>query len=601
MGQQDQANQQRKRWIFRHPFKTVVYAVLLLSVGSFVFVTFVPTRGSNLPLPDVTLQTTKMQANTSLNSSMSTTSHWDSFFLMQHIAVVNQSSHPIMQGVASGIADELAKLHGVTSVRLIDEAQGKPWPAMGQRRDDLYVVLDMPSIKESGLLVTGRTIDAQITATCGQNIWDASSHSTDQFSPPIVCIYANLKLDHKSTSTGYESANARYQCVIEDITKQLYNDLAKRLAKVASEHGKSVGIPLEMYPEYAPLPTDMPLPKDDTLKLVYSGNGLMTRNQTIWTMLSADSVAILEQMSAQLKAAHWNVSDSIHNKDHTAGYVSAYRDDCMLEVFEVLENNQRPANQPVRVVIRYFTRMSRDELRPIYEKLLNNPDTPLMTLLYLSSPMPKDQKTQVFERLLIADRLPIEAQLKAIKYLQQNKRTDEAKQRLDQISGIAILLDQTQKNEIEELGKKLTGNKKWQPPQPTAEALKAAGYLEVSNSQKQTLNVKLNEPAICWTLCPAAGKEPEHFALIICAVKTSDIPEGQYTLELKVQLGGRGNIISAHTPHNPPSPWNCIAIAGEKRRDWSAFAKQQTDGTFEITVSVTEQPQTGVNPTTTVE
>jgi hypothetical protein len=580
------------------------YAIPSLVMGLFlvamVLLTFVPTSKDSPLGAGLKLQATTIQSSNSMSSGYSTHAGEKSLFLCRHIALINRSDHPLMQGVQTLLAEKLQAVMAIDQLTIIDTNTPNPWHEDGQLAPDMYLTLDMPQFKESGLLVTGRDIQAQITVHFSQQLGNSSSGYSDDSTPPIVRINANMELDHKSTSKGYESANATYECVIKDITEQLSQSIIKLVSEKSAEYASDVQIPDALFPAYKPVIDNLPLPDHATLKKLCSNHDLMRHNRTTWHAQPStpeESAVMFEKLHQQYKDANWKISEYNPRKDENSGsYLRAFKDRLMVEVFEVRKDYKIAAGKPVDAFMRYTEPMDRSQLKAVYEQLLADDALSMTSWLYFYYSIPRKIRGEFADRFMTQGAMPVEVELKIIEHLKSSKRTDEAIQRLEKVSAVALIMDKNKwKKPIEKLGRELTGNQKWQAPPLTESCFEHAGIPCIAVGEEITQTVKLGQRVLWYDKVHQKPEKPDEFVVVSTVITSATIPEGKYEHAISVQMKD-GSTRSSSTQHNPPTPWNGAQHATHGNHSWIVNAREVKDGEIELKIKCQEQelPKTKV-------
>lgn len=577
----------------------VALFVLLLLV-----ITFVPMPEDSV-VPAVKVDATVIQAKNQFNShhSISTTNHV--FLLLEHVAVINNSDHPVMRGVADKLVEQLRNHPGLQTVHCVDATQQSQWCDDGEQLPDMFIVLDMLKFTETGLLATGRDIKATLEIGFSQNIGDSAHHTTDGYTPPVIDVQGHMTLEHQSTSHGYESANAQYQCVIKNITEQIHEQLTGNFQKWAGEYPQLTVIPQGLYPAYRPLPSDFPLPDEPTLKQVFTGRKIMCHNTTSWTMRVMDgktSDVLFEAYVEKLKAAGWHVDDyDKRNGQMNNNHLRAIRDAAVLEMFEDRHNQTIDADKPIDIVLRFDDRFNRQDMAKVMEMLLSQENLPLQTWLTFERLMDRQTRDQFIKRYLDTPGLSVDIQLMVIDYLQRHKQKDEASKRLESFGPIAVMIDSKHKSEIKRLGQQLTGDKKWKIPKVTIDTFKNADIPFLPDNQEQIVTTKRSEPVMFYGMGNPTDDAPDVPVLIHILVEPSDIPQGKYKLSLKVLNPDHGNDMTSSIRHDPPTPWRDSTAFSSMNRTWQVNAMELSDGKFELKVISYNKLENKTNESQTTE
>ncbi|MAX25194.1 MAG: hypothetical protein CMJ19_11890 [Phycisphaeraceae bacterium] len=594
MEQNDNQSPAAKPW-YRRKVATVMGSVLLVLLVSLLLVTFVPAPRDSKVVPELKLQATKIQSSNNMSSAYSSQNGGKSMFLCRHIALINRSDHPIMQGVQSLLTEKLLGITAIEQITNVDADAQSPWLEDGQLVPDMFLTLDMPQFKASGLLITGRDVQAKVTVHFSDQLGNSTSGYTDDMTPPVVRLNANMDLDHKSTSTGYESANARYQCVIKDITEQLSQAIIKLIDEKTKEFGGTVQIPEALIPAYKPVIADLPLPDHPTLKKLHSSHGLLCHNLTTWFAQPENpevSAAMFEKLHQQFKDAGWKISHYRPRKDeHSGAHLRVFKDRLMVEAFEVRQDNKISAGKPVDVFIRYSDPMDRDDLKPIYAELLAENGLSMTAWLYFYQTMSRDLRGAFAQRFMKQGNLPMEVELKVIEYLRYNKNKDEALKRLEMVAGVAMMLDASKwRKPIEKLGRELTGDKKWEAPQATEKCFEHMGIPLLKADEDWVIKTSLGQPVMWYAKVRNKPDQPEKLILLSTVITPATIPEGKYNHTINVYTEV-GHSSQGSTAHNPPTPWTGFQHTSQGDQSWIVNAKELDDQLFELKIKGQKQTQ----------
>ncbi len=587
MEQNDNQRPSAKPW-YRRKIAKIIGSVLLILLLPLLLVTFVPIPKDSA-LPQVNADATTIEAKNQFDShhSMSTTNH--AFMLLKHVAVINCSDHPLMIGVAKELTNRLAAYPGLDAVDGIDATQQEKWLDDGAALPDLFVVMDMPQFTESGLLATGRDIKATVQINFSQSVGESAHHVTDGYTLPACNIEGQMTLNHQSTSTGYESANAQYQCVIKNMTDQIFEQLTGNFEKWSSEYPQRADIPKVLYPAYRALPDDLPLPDHPSLKQLFSGRQLMRHNITAWTFRVVDGEAsnsLFETYAQQLKDAGWQVdTHSKRTERMSNNHLRAKRDADVLEIFEDRHNEPIDASKPIDIVLRYADRFNRSDMNDAMLALQNEESLPLQTWLTFERLMDRKTRDQFVKRYLDTPKLDPDIQLMVIDYLARHKQKDEALKRLESFAPVALAIDRKHESEVERLGKKLTGNKKYKAPKLTTQACEQAGLLQLQDDQPLTYQCQLGESVMCYTVLEPSDNQPDELALIRTIIEKASTPQGVFKHSLQIIGSEHGNSSSSSTEHQPRRPWTSTLNNGNMGMSWIAQARELENGQFEVKVS----------------
>ena len=567
----------RRRWVVG------LGIVLGLAAGLFAVITFVPLGGPGgglIPGVDLALQATKIEASNSLTSSASLTTSERARVPAERIAVINRADHPVMRAVAQRVAGRLRAVEPVGDVVLIDLGAGDGWPALGGRVQDLYVVLDLPRFESSGLVVTGRTVDATVTATLGQELFDSHHGYFDHLTPPTAEAFASFELEHHSVTTGYESADARHSQLIENISEQIADGVAKKLTEWLAQQGAMGVVPAGLYPAYRPAPADLPLPDDPALAPLIDGSGLMVHHRGVWTLATERPFAVLADLHARLAAAGWALQPATFREDAYDLHFRGSRGGQVYEAWRVRGTGE--GGRPAEVVIRYADRMTREQMRPVFEAMLQDEAAPIETLLRFDANMPADLSDRLTERLMARGDLSAEGALRAARYLHRNGQREAAMQRLREAYLAALVAADGDVEKVRRAGRDMLDDGSWQPAEPTAAELAAMGVRTLVPDEPVEAEVALGEAAMFFHRTAAEGRGDQGVLLGV-TVSPAEIPQGRYKLTLREHhLPGGGGGASSTTAHDPPTPWRGAVASGYNQASWHAEAEEIGPDRFRI-------------------
>lgn len=559
----------RRRWVIA--IGAGVFLLVLLSL--------IPLGGDHNP---VSMHAGSIKSNENLSTSSLTSGQDDALYSAQRILVLNRSDHPLMRGVADKLAGRLRLIPGVEQVDLIEPGNAPP---PGSPLYDFYVVLELDAFDVSGVLVVGRTVKAKVKLSCGQQLFDSRHGYMDNYSPPFASLQMESTLEHESVAHGYETAGARYTQEIDAIEKQLGGAVEKNLTDWASKFVTVEELPSALLPAYRPVPKDLPVPVSETAELVLSGNGAMLHNYTIWTLETDEPFDVMRAWHQRLADHQWQLEPEKLSETDEPLHLRAQRGAQLVEAFELRDGyGDRPVDEPVRLVYRYSDRMTHEEVEPVLEAMLSEPDLPMAIGLGFYNTFSKEQRERLIAGWLTHDSLPFSAELKITRHLHSSGRFDDARARLRRLYLSSLFESGDKMKEVEKLGREVMEDNDWTPSPPTAEELSALGaqYCE-SNAE---VDVALNESATFLVLPRGA---PEPVALIHVVIRPSSIPEGLYTVETGMRPGPdfstQGSSMSS-TVHSHEHPWKGGAASGYNDVSWSIDAVETGSNQFLVTLEV---------------
>lgn len=568
-----------KAWYAR-PWAIAVWIV----IGVLVFLSVVPIGGSDSKdgSAPLSMHAGTFNANNNLSTGSTTSGTETSFFSARHVAVMVRTDHKVARGIGRKVAK---RLEGIDFIEQVDLLMPGEALEPGQPAPDFLVMLEMPVFSSSGLLATGRKVNAEVKVNFGSDPVRSNHSFNDQFTAPLARVNLNSRLEHESVSQGYETASVKYHQVIDDISEQIGGTLEKNIRDWRGKYLELGEIPAGLMPAYVLPPRDLPLPENGSIELVVSGNELMMRNRSVWIMESASPFEELEGIHARLLEDGWRVEPKILKPGEGSHFFRAHKGARLYEGFEEQNFSRiRQEDETSRLVFRYLDRMERDQVLPIFDAMIADPKLPVETGLSFMGCMDRDQQSCLLETWMDRNALPFQARVAIIRELDREERKDEAMARLQSLHAAALLSSGNETDEVKKLGRKITGDKKWKPALPTEEEFIAVGVQPIGTNTTIEVEVGLNEPAAFLT----RAEGDSDFALLSLEVKPSAIPEGLYTFSISNRSGSELNSAgsSSSTAHTKEHPWEGQISYGDNGYYIDATATEIGTNRFRIVLGI---------------
>ena len=544
----------RREW-YRRRWAKVVWGGVGLLLLAFIVITFVPLGG---PLK-FQLQAAKINAQNSFTTATSTSSSPQAGFWLNRVAVVDLSPKPIMARVTDRVAKRLQALPMVGRVDEIKGLKSVGPPNGRQRAYDLYITLDMSKFKTSEFVLFGRTVDATVHVAAGDSLWGWNMGRSDSLSPPTLGVGLGMMLDHHSVTTGYQSANARYELVIKNIAQQIDETLTKNLEKWCRKSALHPRMPSALYAAARSIQSGLPLPASSNLIVARTSHGLMMHNHTIWTMQTNQPRRILLKLRHRLKTAGWRITfDDLTSNAWTYQLDAS----CGTEVYKAFDvSKKHPPGQFDRLVIDYRDRMSKVEIQPLVEPLLKNPKTSVDMLMMVGRYLSPSQHDELIRRLTSKRALPAAAQLMLARDLHRRHRDSEAMQRLHAAYVADLARDNGSEAAIKKLGRKITGDKQWKPKPPDAADFNRLGISRLAPGKNATTGVSLGQPAVWYQMEHKQGHAPKAYVVSVTVEHAVDLPD-TYSVRLEGRSSGGSAISTTETPQDSKSPFHDTIYSG---------------------------------------
>lgn len=350
-------------------------------------------RENTEPMASLEVQAGAIQSENNFTTA-TTESRSNSRFACRRLAVLNRSDHPLMARVGPLLVERLGKLAYVDTVAYYPAGER---PDEGDLAPDLIISLELDALSESRSMLT-RDLEATVLVTAGDQAARSSHHYQDG-SVPLVQMNLESRLEHRSTTTGVESAAARYKLAAENIAEQIGSQLAKEFDENVQSDGPLPVLPEGFYPAYE-RPVPLPILDGRKAELVAGFHGLLTPTDVMWKYeCQGDPAVELAAMAEQLQKAGWK--GEFDPSD--ASYLRMRRDDGVVEVFPakphgVSASKAADAAKPRPVYVHYVRKMDGEKVAAVLKHMVATEDD-LQTLLLFRQQWPSEVTEAVFKRL----------------------------------------------------------------------------------------------------------------------------------------------------------------------------------------------------------
>jgi hypothetical protein len=241
-----------------------------------------------------------LTASNSVSSSTVTSHSSPGFFAERSMMILNRSDHLLMQRVGDGLIEYLQDQSQLDRVDYFPAGYG---PSVGDKAPDLFVMLDLAEIKESGIV--GRDLEATVTLTLGSALTKSNHSVLNSYSPPTLELSARFTLEHASSLMGVESSAARYRLQGNDIAKEVGEAIVEKVKSLLKEQKALPTLPESFYPVWSPTP-EFAFLADRKATLLTSLHGLCYHNETLWVIPDVrDAAVLLEQVHSELTSLNW--------------------------------------------------------------------------------------------------------------------------------------------------------------------------------------------------------------------------------------------------------------------------------------------------------
>ncbi|QDT50339.1 hypothetical protein Pan258_43960 [Symmachiella dynata] len=461
--------------------------------------------GEQEPADGVTFEAQfgKLNAKNNLASSSSSMSSNPSVFADSHVAIINRSDHTLMKRVGGLMLEQLKQQPWLQRIDYYPRGESIPH---GERAPDIFVTLDLKDLSESGLLIE-HAIQAKISITASDNLVRSHSSYRDNLTPSKIEYDWNGTLEHDSTTIGIESSAAKYKLAAKDIATQMSDALVKYFEKLREKHGTLPPLPDYFYPAFQHA-EPLSFLENQNAELLFSGHGLMNRNQSVWTIQSdAPPNKVLQAVTEDLAAQGWTVPP--FSAGESMQHLRIKHERIVLEVFPDRESRTdihingklNGAGQPKQFTyyVTYLDRMQREEILTACTALLDE-EPPFETLLLFRrySFGDRELEQRVLEYLQAQSTTSPEAFIAKAELLHRAKQDDDARHAMLSAHALSETTSDPgkYKNRLKQLAKTME-IEDFPPETIDVELLKELGIREVKLGSKiADLEFAVNEPAV---------------------------------------------------------------------------------------------------------
>ena len=431
-----------------------------------------------------------LESQNNLGSTMLTSSGDNARFAASHMLLIHEQGQPLLDRVAPLLT---ARLQSCQAIAQIDSeavsVKTESALAAGARAPDLFLSLELPRIKESGLVT--RSLEATVVASLGNAPWQSHHTIVDDTTPPLVQFHWDGRLEHKSTMRGLETP--RYRSVAEDMAKEFGNSLSNTLVKMSLDHGALPVLPDYLYGPFHPAATPAFLEKLRA-KQAFSYFGLLTHNETFWKFqLGRNPAPRLQAIVDQLMAEQWK-PETVLLTNSPACFIRAQRGDLRLEIFSPTDADpslptELDESRPLEFVAHVREPFSRAEREGALDKLLSDHASPETVMLF--SRLYSGRQRQRFYELLESSRLASSAgYLSLARARLEQKNTNAAVNALIRAKALLVALPDpaTAESQIQSLSKEIADSLRLPV---TVDTYRQLGFIEISNAP-QTISAQVS-------------------------------------------------------------------------------------------------------------
>ncbi len=314
-----------------------------------------------------------IESQNSLSTASSVVHSKPDYFADRSISIINLSDHLLAKRAAECMVGLLAE---DDTLQQIDYYPPGHSPVHGSKATDLYVMLEMVSVKRSRF---GGELQANFSASFGTVPFRSNVSTSDDLSLPTLKFASSINLGHQSSMSGVESSGSEYLLQGKDIGTQLAESIKSQLKDLREDELRLPTLPSEFFPEWTETPDFEFIDRHSATEFLCV-NGLCVSNDTFWLISSSeDSQPLIRSIYEELSGSGW-----IGKWQPTNSFLRMRNDAQVIEVFErkrelfgspVAISNQSPPQTDV--VIHYRRSLSPEARASVYEKMLTmeHPDT----------------------------------------------------------------------------------------------------------------------------------------------------------------------------------------------------------------------------------
>ena len=377
----------------------------------------------------VSISAGKLNASNSISTSSTRSSINNAWLASDHLMVMHHSDHLLLQRTADDLVQQLKDSGLFQSVRYFPMGhQPKP----GTKKPDFYLVLNLDSVKETGVASTD--LEATVIASLGVAPVYSNHHYHDDQGLPIVAVHAEHRVDHHSTFSGIESSAAKFKAQGKNIAEALAKEMIKRIEELRKQHPRPASLPESMTPQWHKA-DNFAFWDQFQAKQQLSVHGSLLKNETFWTVAAdVSQTDFLNAVHEELKAKKWNGGPP----DDNGSYLRMTCDGKTLTVFKARKSSHAyridngdasPSdtssdNRPL--CVHYQSLLTKKERHAAYGELLSARPVNIDTLLNLKQMATFDQRNQMIE--LLKDHPPstVDAWVELANHFQSQDQMPEA-------------------------------------------------------------------------------------------------------------------------------------------------------------------------------
>ena len=418
----------------------------------------------------------------------------------RNILLFCQSPHRLLDRTAREFQKSLAQLPYVSKVTYYPYGT---MPKPGGLLPDVFITINIPEVDEKTFL-RSRYLKALITWTVGGSVFAGTTHSVNNYTPPVVKFDIESQLEHESKMFGIESSRAKYKLAADGICRDMIKSISKQFENLLAKYGQMPKPPEILNGTYHK-PPELSFLKGDKVEQLISGNGLLKNNHTIWRFEeNRQTDTVLAAYRDELNTLGWGQEDFGNEylrmqKGNEHIYIFRHRQrDSKAGAFFWRESG-RTASE-ISLIADYESYLTSDQMQKAMDALLDC-DLEIKIILifekYFSTP-------QQFERLRsIIEQNPVrtlDGCLMLARYWADRGEMEKGRKSLLHVRA----MQRTEKNhnvraeEIKNLAKKL-GDESLAEVPVTEEIFREMGFINIEQlSEPMEIERSINEPVLLY-------------------------------------------------------------------------------------------------------
>ncbi|OHB81441.1 MAG: hypothetical protein A2Z38_02300 [Planctomycetes bacterium RBG_19FT_COMBO_48_8] len=224
---------------------------------------------------------------------------------IRNILLFCQNPNRLLDRATREFQKSLAQLPYVSKVTYYPYGTG---PTPGGLLPDVFITINMPEIDEKTFL-RSRYLKALIKWTVGGSLFAGTTHSVNNYTPPVVKFDIESQLEHESKMFGIESSRAKYKLAADGICREMIKSISKQFENLLAKYGQMPKPPEILNGTYHESP-ELSFLKGDKVEQLISGNGLLRNNHTVWRFADKRKTdAALAAYRDELNTLGWGQED----------------------------------------------------------------------------------------------------------------------------------------------------------------------------------------------------------------------------------------------------------------------------------------------------